>query len=161
MKRLAMLALLVASCGASAHTDYFHCTKQVEGKSVVYTGIAGTYDMAQGYGGWSVDGIETTVKPTDNRDYEVDQHGDKVVSDKTPFHEYADGTYDNNFTLIKKNGIKIHYSCRSFPDPNSAPVQVQQPVRAYPGHCEYPTDIAADGSICGGRAASVRPGGYN
>lgn len=31
---------------------------------------------------------------------------------------------------------------------------------AVAGNCTYPDDIAADGSICGGRAASVRPGGY-
>lgn len=30
---------------------------------------------------------------------------------------------------------------------------------AVAGNCTYPDDIAADGSICGGRAASVRPGG--
>ncbi|GEM_PF-1710274 len=30
---------------------------------------------------------------------------------------------------------------------------------AVAGNCNYPDDIAADGSICGGRAASVRPGG--
>lgn len=29
----------------------------------------------------------------------------------------------------------------------------------FAGNCTYPDDIAADGSICGGRAASVRPGG--
>lgn len=29
----------------------------------------------------------------------------------------------------------------------------------YAGNCNYPDDIAADGSRCGGRAASVRPGG--
>ncbi|MTJ36722.1 transmembrane anchored protein [Dolichospermum sp. UHCC 0260] len=27
------------------------------------------------------------------------------------------------------------------------------------GNCQNPDDIAADGSRCGGRAASVRPGG--
>ena len=27
------------------------------------------------------------------------------------------------------------------------------------GNCDNPDDIAADGSRCGGRAASVRPGG--
>ncbi|MDK4745993.1 hypothetical protein QOY93_11555 [Leclercia adecarboxylata] len=31
---------------------------------------------------------------------------------------------------------------------------------ALAGNCTYPDDIAADGSVCGGRAASVRPGGY-
>lgn len=30
---------------------------------------------------------------------------------------------------------------------------------AVAGNCTYPDDIAADGSICGGRAASVRAGG--
>ena len=29
------------------------------------------------------------------------------------------------------------------------------------GNCDYPTDRAKDGSICGDRAASVRPGGRN
>lgn len=31
---------------------------------------------------------------------------------------------------------------------------------AVAGHCNYPDDIASDGSVCGGRAASVRAGGY-
>ncbi|MCS2163701.1 hypothetical protein MUU47_21755 [Scandinavium sp. H11S7] len=31
---------------------------------------------------------------------------------------------------------------------------------AFAGHCDYPDQLASDGSICGGRAASVRPGGY-
>lgn len=31
---------------------------------------------------------------------------------------------------------------------------------AMAGNCTYPDDIAADGSVCGGRAASVRPSGY-
>lgn len=31
---------------------------------------------------------------------------------------------------------------------------------SYRGNCQYPTDIAADGSRCGNRAASVRPGGW-
>lgn len=35
----------------------------------------------------------------------------------------------------------------------------QRPVR-YPGNCYSPYDRAADGSICGRRAASLRPGGY-
>lgn len=32
---------------------------------------------------------------------------------------------------------------------------------AYSGRCDYPSDIARDGSRCGDRAASVRPGGRN
>ncbi len=30
---------------------------------------------------------------------------------------------------------------------------------AQAGNCTYPTDIAADGSRCGDRASTVRPGG--
>lgn len=30
----------------------------------------------------------------------------------------------------------------------------------YPGNCQYSWQTAADGSRCGDRAASVRPGGY-
>ena len=37
-------------------------------------------------------------------------------------------------------------------------MQMQQ-SRQYTGTCLYPSDIAADGSRCGNRAASVRPGG--
>ena len=32
---------------------------------------------------------------------------------------------------------------------------------AYSGRCDYPSDIARDGSRCGDRAASIRPGGRN
>lgn len=32
--------------------------------------------------------------------------------------------------------------------------------KPYPGNCQYEWDIAADGSRCGKRAASYRPGGY-
>ncbi len=35
----------------------------------------------------------------------------------------------------------------------------QRPIR-YPGNCYSPSDLAADGSLCGRRAASLRPGGY-
>lgn len=34
-------------------------------------------------------------------------------------------------------------------------------LSACSGNCDYPTDRAKDGSICGDRAASVRPGGRN
>jgi hypothetical protein len=30
---------------------------------------------------------------------------------------------------------------------------------ALAGPCTYPTDRASDGSLCGGRASTVRPGG--
>lgn len=32
-------------------------------------------------------------------------------------------------------------------------------VPALAGPCTYPTDRASDGSLCGGRASTVRPGG--
>lgn len=35
------------------------------------------------------------------------------------------------------------------------------PLAACSGRCDYPDDIAKDGSRCGARAASVRPGGRN
>lgn len=35
----------------------------------------------------------------------------------------------------------------------------QLPIR-YPGNYYLPYDRAADGSLCGRRAASLRPGGY-
>lgn len=31
---------------------------------------------------------------------------------------------------------------------------------AYAGNCDYSWQTAADGSSCGDRAASIRPGGY-
>ena len=33
--------------------------------------------------------------------------------------------------------------------------------QGFAGQCDYPDDRARDGSICGDRAASVRPGGRN
>lgn len=35
-----------------------------------------------------------------------------------------------------------------------------QQIREYPGNCEYSWQLAKDGSICGDRAASRRPGGW-
>jgi len=34
-------------------------------------------------------------------------------------------------------------------------------MKAFAGNCDYPDDRAKDGSLCGDRAASVRPGGRN
>ena len=34
-------------------------------------------------------------------------------------------------------------------------------MKVFAGNCDYPDDRAKDGSRCGDRAASVRPGGRN
>jgi hypothetical protein len=60
----------------------------------------------------------------------------------------------------RSSGIQVlsgtqtqNYSCT----PSCTPVSGQ--VTAGSGPCNDPSDIARDGSRCGGRAASVRPGG--
>ncbi|MGI0480552.1 hypothetical protein ACN4EE_07155 [Geminocystis sp. CENA526] len=52
--------------------------------------------------------------------------------------------------------------------PSTPTVQVEQkytpshtPIReSYQGSCDCPYDFAKNGSICGGRSAYLRPGGY-
>ncbi|RWC25915.1 MAG: hypothetical protein EOS27_27065 [Mesorhizobium sp.] len=62
---------------------------------------------------------------------------------------------NSNNTKIETDGLRSVAAVQRYRNiPQGAPASV-----GYQGNCENPGDSAADGSSCGGRAASVKPGG--
>ncbi len=57
-------------------------------------------------------------------------------------------------TVVK---IAIIAAVVAYPSTGQSEVQHMQ---QYPGNCQYSWQFAIDGSVCGGRAASSRPGGW-
>jgi hypothetical protein len=116
-----------------------------DGKSVVYKNLPDSVDNAQ---------FTNMVMRDYGRDFNTDVDASKsrvVDTPSTPVQEEVQTSFwdSNTGKIIKWTAVAVvvYYGIKALP------------VVSKSNPCVLPTDRARDGSLCGGRASSVRPGG--
>jgi hypothetical protein len=84
-------------------------------------------------------------------------HGDAVKSN-VALHTVDPFNPDSQNTHIESDGQHMAGVVAAYR--NAPPSSQPASPNSYDGNCPTPDATAADGKSCGGRAASVKPGGY-
>jgi hypothetical protein len=159
MKTVLLTALFFAG-SVHASDTYFKCTKDI-GDGSTYTGIAASFSMSQGIGGFTIEGMDFLSQSAGgDGDIEKDKQGDVLTIINSTTLSGNPFVFTHDLSVKTKNGDVIKYHCQNLQEDAQPVQQYVAPVSGGSGKCDSYYAIAADGSQCGLRSHDSRERPY-